>query len=269
MRTVVGLTIYPFKSAAGIHVETAEVDAVGLRDDRAWMAVDAEGTLISQRTHPRMALLRTRLDEDVLEVSAPEMATLRLPRAEPSADRHSQYRVWFSRRYAVDAGAEAGGWLSDYLGQTCRVLRSVRPPGAQLLTPEGRVRGSFADASPALVISRASLDDLNGRLEVPLPMDRFRPNVVVDGFGAYEEDQWGRAAVGDVPTRGGTPCPRCATTLVDQETAEKGVEPLRTLNGYRRNAEGLVDFGVSVFFERAGVLRVGDAVSAFDAEGGP
>jgi uncharacterized protein YcbX len=152
--------------------------------------------------------------------------------------------------------------MSEYLGTACRIVRAVRPPAQPLLTETGRVRASFADASPALVVSLASLDDLNGRLERPLPMNRFRPNLVVEGFGPYEEDAWGRRTIGEAATTGGRPCLRCATTLVDQETGERGTEPLRTLATYRREDEGggEVKFGVNVLFDGPAVVRVGDVI---------
>ena len=259
-RRVTGLFLYPFKSAAGLAVDEVDVDAVGLRDDRRWMVVREDGDFVSQRTHPRMALLRTRLTPDALEVTAPGGSTLTLDRAPPDSGDFVEYRVWFSDRYAVDCGPEAARWASAFVGLPCRVVQAVRPPDQPALTDEGRVRAGFADASPALAISRASLNDLNGRLDTPLPMDRFRPNLVVDGFGPYEEDAWASRRVGDLPTRGGRPCPRCATTLVDQATGEKGVEPLRTLATYRRNGAGEVDFGVNVFFDGAGRIRVGDPI---------
>lgn len=260
-RRVTEIFVYPFKSAAGVAVEAVDVDAVGLRDDRRWMVVDAEGRFVSQRTHPRMALLRTRMSEEAVHVEAPGMGVLDLRRAPTDPSGHGSYRVWFSDRYAVDCGDTAAEWASAYLEMPCRVVQAVRPPGEPRLSDEGRVRAGFADASPALVVSLASLADLNARLEAPLPMDRFRPNLVVDGFGAFEEDGWGTPRVGGVPTRGGTPCVRCATTVVDQATGARGVEPLRTLATFRRNARGEVDFGVNVYFEAEGTLRVGDLVA--------
>jgi hypothetical protein len=260
---VIGLHVYPFKSAGGIAVDSVDVDEVGLKDDRRWMIVDGDGAFVSQRTHPRMALLRTRFDGGALEVAAPDVGALRLDRAEPDPEGHAIHRVWFSDRYSVDCGDRAAEWASDFLGMACRVLRAVRPEGAPPLTPDGRVRAGFSDASPALVASLGSLNALNARLDEPLPMDRFRPNVVVDGFGPFEEDDWGaRTMLGAVLTRGGRPCPRCATTLVDQATGAKGLEPLKTLATFRRNAEGAVEFGVNIHFEGTGTLRVGDAVTA-------
>ncbi|HSM61869.1 MAG TPA: MOSC N-terminal beta barrel domain-containing protein [Longimicrobiales bacterium] len=254
------LFVYPFKSAGGIGVSEVEVDAVGLRDDRRWMAVDEHGRFVSQRPRPQMALLRTRLLADALELTAADRGPLRLPRAEPDAARFGSHRVWFSDRYTVDCGDDAARWMSDFLGLPSRVMRAVRPGGQPPLTDDGHVRAGFADASPALVVSTASLAELNRRLDLPLPMDRFRPNIVVAGFGPFEEDRWGARRVGEVRTRGGKPCPRCATTLVDQSTGERGLEPLRTLATFRRNPAGEVEFGVNVFFETGGVVRVGDPI---------
>ncbi len=255
-----GLFVYPFKAAAGIAVETVAVDSVGLRWDRCWMAVDAHGRFMSQRTHPRLALLRPHLVDQELAVDTDGMRTLLLPRAEPDPEGYEETRVWFSDRYSVDCGDAAAAWISDFLGQPSRIVRAVRPPDHPLVTGEGRVCGGFADASPALVVSHASLAALNRRLSERLPMSRFRPNLVVDGFGAFGEDDWGRARIGGVPTHGLRPCPRCAATLVDQATGEKGVEPLHTLATFRRNASGDVDFGMNIVFEAPGVLRVGDRI---------
>lgn len=259
-RRVTGLVVYPFKSARGVPVSAWRVDEAGLIDDRRWMVVDEEGAFVSQRTHPGMALLDVRLDDDAVEVVAPGMGPLRLDRAPRDPTGHASVRVWFSDRYAVDIGDTAARWMSEALGRACRVVEAVRPPDQPLLADDGRVRAGFADASPALVVSVASLDHLNRRLDVPLPMARFRPNVVVEGFGPHEEDAWGSPRIGEVPTRGGRPCPRCAITLVDPATGKRGVEPLRTLATYRRNDRGEVDFGVNVSFAAPGTLHVGDAV---------
>jgi uncharacterized protein YcbX len=257
---VVSLHIYPFKSAGGFTVTRSEVDPTGFRDDRRWMAVDGAGRFVSQRTHPAMALLSTRFDGDSLELSAPGREPLRLPRTPPESVGHEVLPVWASERYAQDCGPEAARWMSAWVGSPCRVMRAVRPPGLPLFTDERRVRGSFADACPALVVSAASLRDLNGRLDAPLPMDRFRPNLVVEGLDPYEEDHWGRGRIGAVSVRGGWPCVRCATTLVDQSTAEKGLEPLRTLATYRASPAGGVTFGMNLFFDEAGTVEVGDQV---------
>jgi uncharacterized protein YcbX len=265
------LYVYPLKSAAGIPVETVEVDRVGLRFDRHWMVVDAGGRFMSQRTHPNMALLDTELAGGTLRVDlrgrASPVPTLELPLEDGVSDADLvRVRVWFEDRYGVDCGEDAAAWMSEALGAPCRVLCATPPPDGGHLSAEGRVRAGFADARPALVISTASLEDLNARLRggrsPPLPMNRFRPNIVVDGTAPYEEDTWDVVRMGSVSVRGVHPCPRCATTTVDQSTGTlAGPEPLRTLSTYRRTEDGGAAFGMNVAFDGPGVLRVGDGIS--------
>jgi hypothetical protein len=266
-----GLFVYPLKSAGGIAVSEAAVDELGLACDRRWMLVDDAGRFMSQRTHPAMALLRVAMDDGVLRVTVkddPGRGALELPVAPAEhSGAHEEFFVWHNNRYAVDCGADAAAWFGDYMGVRCRVMRAVQPPGRERVDVSGKVLAGFADAEPALAISTASLDDLNARLEVPLPMNRFRPNLVLEGFSPYGEDRLGRVAIGDVVVQGVRPCLRCALTTVDQETASKGKEPLRTLATYRRVADGQVAFGMNVRFENAGVLRVGSRV--MEAPGAP
>jgi uncharacterized protein YcbX len=258
---VVSLHVYPLKSAGGIPVAEARVDETGLEHDRRWMVVDARGRFLTQRSHPPMALLRTALAGGSLRVTAPGMEPLELPLDEPEHPAAPELiPVWDKDRDAVSCGPSAAAWMSAFLEADCRVVRSVSPDGAPRLGPRGTVRAGFADGWPALAISTASLDDLNGRLFEPLPMNRFRPNIVVDGIGPYAEDEWSRVRIGEVPVVGRKRCLRCAITTTDQETAERGVEPLRTLAGYRRDASGEVAFGMNVGFEGVGSLRVGDLV---------
>lgn len=266
------LYVYPLKSAGGIPVESVEVDRVGLGLDRRWMVVDAGGRFMSQRTHPGMALLETDLSGGTLRVGLRGPATPESPLELPLEDGASDadlvtVRVWFEDRYGVDCGDVAAAWMSEALETPCRVLRAAPPPDGEHLSAEGRVRAGFADARPALVISTASLEDLNARLRrggsPPLPMNRFRPNIVVEGIAPYEEDTWGVVRMGSVSVRGVRPCPRCATTTVDQATGTvAGPEPLKTLAGYRRTEDGGAAFGMNVAFDGPGVLRVGDAISA-------
>lgn len=263
MQTVprlVSLHVYPLKSAGGIAVEHARVEEHGLEHDRRWMVVDSRDRFLTQRSHPRLALLRPELSDRSLRVSAPGLAPLELPLAPPLPEGHERIPVWDKDREAVSCGAEAAAWMSAFLEVDCRVVRSVSPPGVDPLGPRGTVRAGFADGFPALVVSVASLDDLNARLSAPVTMNRFRPNLVVDGVASYAEDGWTRVRVGYVSVVARKPCLRCAITTTDQETGRRGVEPLRTLAGYRPSPGGEPAFGVNVGFEGPGVLRVGDPI---------
>lgn len=260
-----GLHVYPLKSAGGIAVDQVAVDPVGLEWDRRWMLVDEAGRFMSQRTHPGMALLRVAIVEGSLRVTVkgdPGRGAIDLPLAQPARyDDHEEIAVWYGRRYAVACGPVPDAWFSDIMGAPCRVMRAVEPPGLARLDESGKVRAGFADAEPALVISAASLEDLNARLSEPLPMNRFRPNLVLDGLPDYGEDELGRVRIGDVIMDVIRPCPRCALTTVDQETAAVGKEPLRTLATYRRMPDGNVAFGMNARFVNAGLLEVGAPVT--------
>jgi uncharacterized protein YcbX len=253
------LHVYPLKSAGGIALTEARVDPTGLAHDRRWLIVDGNGRFVTQRSHTRMALLRTALEDGSLRVTAPGMAPLELPLA-ASEGPTQEVPVWDLGRFARSCGPEADAWATEWLDEPCRVVRAAVPPNERPLDERGKVRTGFADAYPALVISTASLADLNGRLFEPLPMNRFRPNLVVEGVPAYAEDSWRRVRIGEVAVLGRKTCLRCAITATDQETGERGVEPLRTLATYRRVPEGEVAFGMNLGFESSGTLRVGDPV---------
>lgn len=258
---VASLHVYPLKSAGGVSVPASEVDETGLRHDRRWMVVDARNRFLTQRSHARMALMRTELTPATLRVTAPGMPVLELPLGDPPpSSLHELIPVWDKDRYAISCGSEAAGWASDFLGLGCRIVQTLSPNGESRMGPRGTVRAGFADAFPALVVSAASLADLNARMDLPLPMNRFRPNVVVDGVTAFAEDGWDRFRLGPLTAVSRKKCIRCAITTTDQETAVRGVEPLRTLATYRRVPDGEVAFGMNVGFEGSGALRVGDAV---------
>lgn len=259
-----GLFVYPLKSAAGIPLDRARIRERGIVDDRRWMVVDAGGQFISQRTHPRMALVRVRFAPDGLLLSAPELPDLAVARIPPGG-RTRPVTVWGDTVAAPSAGAGAAEWMSEHLGCRCDVVylpddaaRSVEPGWG----PSRLV--SFADGFPFLLISEGSLADLNARLDAPLPMNRFRPNLVVSGCAPYAEDGWRRISVGRLRFVVAKPCSRCATTVVDQATADRGREPLATLAGYRR-AGTEVFFGQNLIHEDEGELVLGDPVVLLEA----
>lgn len=255
-----GLNIYPIKSARGIALDESEVDGFGLRYDRRWMVVDESGVFLSQRTHPRMALIVPSISDGMLRLNAPVMSPMATP-LNPSATVSTQVTVWDDVCSATWVGERAAQWFTEFLGIPCSLVHMsddiVRPANPAFAPPGARV--SFADGYPFLLISEESLADLNGRLSRPVPMDRFRPNLVVAGGAPYAEDGWNRIEIGDVPMRVVKPCPRCVVTTTDQLTTVRAKEPLRTLATYRK-VNGEVMFGQNVLHENTGRLRLGDKV---------
>jgi uncharacterized protein YcbX len=266
-----GLFIHPVKSLRGCAVAAAEVDALGLVGDRRFMVVDEMGRFLTQRALPRMALITAALGPDSLTLLADDAGTLTVPRySQPGLPRRS-VSVWKSDGLlAEDCGDGAATWLSGFLRTRCRLVRigaEFRRPvlKADVAGPGDHV--NFADAFPFLVIGNASLADLNDRLaaqqEEPVPMNRFRPNLVVTGSPPYAEDDWTRLRIGGVVFHTAGPCARCVITTTDQSTAERGVEPLRTLGTYRRDPldPSNVNFGQNLIHEtKSGTLRIGDEV---------
>jgi uncharacterized protein YcbX len=274
-----GIFIYPVKSLRGVAVAGAAVDELGLEGDRRFMVVDPAGMFLTQRSLPRMALIETALDAGTLTLRAPGAGPVSVGRA---ADPQAPVRavtVWNSADLpAEDCGEPAARWLGAFLGVACRLVRIGavfnRPIPERKLPWQGEAGAptrprsvSFADAAPFLAVAAESLADLNARLlargEAAVPMDRFRPNLVVGGARPYAEDHWTRLRIGGVTFRGGEPCARCVVTTTDQASAARGVEPLRILAGYRRDPvrANQVNFGRNLIHEEpAGALRTGDAV---------
>jgi uncharacterized protein len=251
------LIVYPLKSAAGISVSRWQVDTFGLQHDRRWMVVDSRGALVTQRTHPRLALVRPTIREAGLTLHAPGAPPLELE-LEPRGPVTVQATVWDDTCEALWLGPHPARWLTDVLGSPCEMVympESTVRPADPAYAPDG-VRVSFADAFPFLVISEASLADLNYRMGRPLPMNRFRPNLVIRGGDPYLEDGIEAFTVEGITFRMVKPCGRCAVTTTDQETTERGAEPLRTLATYRK-VGGLVVFGQNAVHVGTGSLTVG------------
>ena len=256
-----GINIYPIKACRGIALSEWDTDAFGLRYDRRWMVVDETGTFITQRTHPRMALIAVKVGDDVLQIDAPSMPTLETP-LNPSAAVVTQVVVWNFAGPSTWLGEEPARWFTAFLGTTCSLVHmgdDVVRPANPLFAPQA-TRVSFADGYPILLITEESLADLNGRLSVPLPMNRFRPNLVVAGGEPYAEDGWGRIVVSGVRLQVVKPCPRCLVTTTDQATGVRAKEPLRTLASYRKVGDGVM-FGQNVVHQNTGQLRTGDPVT--------
>jgi uncharacterized protein YcbX len=266
-----GLFIHPVKSLRACAVAATEVDALGFVGDRRFLVVEEHGRPLTQRALPCMARIAASLSDDLLTLSAEGAGTMSVLRAtDPEAPLRT-VSVWKSEGLqAEDCGDDAANWLGDFLGVKCRLVRSGPAFQRPILKPEVARPGdivNFADSDPFLIISEASLEDLNGRLvaqgHAALLMNRFRPNLVVTGCPAFAEDSWTRIKVGGMIFRASGPCSRCIMTTTDQFTGERGKEPLRLLATYRRDADNPTDvnFGQNLIHEtKAGSLRVGDAV---------
>lgn len=257
-----GLFIYPVKGCRGLTVTDARMDELGIIGDRRFMIVDADGKFLTQRTLPRMALIETEITAEALVLNAPGRNPLRVPLTANNATLRT-VQVWsITGLTAEDCGGEAARWLMDFLGTPAGLVRI----GPKFHRPVGNAGDvvSFADGYPLLVVSEASLADLNSRLTTPLPMNRFRPNLVVSGCRAFEEDQWQCFKIGEITFRNAGSCARCIVTCTDQITTERSHEPLRTLATYRRDPRNDSDviFGQNLIHEtKTGVLKVGDALT--------
>jgi uncharacterized protein YcbX len=264
--TVRSLHVYPVKGLKGIEVPRARCTELGLEHDRRFMVVDPAGMFFTQRSHPKMATLWTDLRGDALEISTADMSPLEVP-LRPAGAPGTRVTVWSSTVDAVAVSIEADAWLTEALGTPCRLV--YMPDSTERFSNahyagKGR-RVGFADGFAYLVIGSASLDDLNARLvaggHAALPMNRFRPNLVVEGAAPYAEDGWGDISAGTARMRGVKPCGRCEVTTTDQSTGEvRGPEPLATLATYRNSPEFGVMFGMNYVTLGAGEVAVGDTV---------
>ncbi len=228
------------------------------------MITRPDGRFLSQRTHPALARLVPRLMSGAIELSCPGMPPL-VVGAEPAGDRR-EVVVWDDRMTAVDAGATAAAWLTRALGEPVRLVRTAadtRRYADRRWVGERDVPVSFADGYPVLVCTSASLEALNARLAVPVPMERFRPNLVLDGLAPFAEDAIRAVRIGAVVLRFVKPCTRCTVPAVDQDTGEPSTDPAPALKAFRydRALRG-VTFGVNAVAEGAPgtMLAVGDAV---------
>lgn len=256
------LYVYPLKSCAALTLASAQVERRGLVDDRRWLVVDAKGMFVTGRLYARMPLIRATPLGPGLRLEAPGMPALEV--SVPAADAIRRHvTIWRSSVEAQIADTAAGEWLSRYLGADLSLVhmdeaahRAVNPEYGQ---PGDEV--SFADGYPQLLISAAALEALNARLETPVDMLNFRPNLVVAGTMPHAEDDWKRIRVGSVEFDIVKPCTRCIFTTVDPQRGERSTdgEPLKTLTTYRRTPKG-VTFGQNLIPRGSGAIAVGDAV---------
>ena len=261
MAQISQLYIYPVKSLGGIGLQQAQVTSRGLEHDRRWMLIDEHNRFLSQRSHPQLALFALAVTPVGIEVThKPTQASIIIP-YQPQASEKITVSIWDDNCSATVVSEEINQWFSHILQINCRLvymgnddLRPVDPKyaGAEHIT-------SFSDAYPMLLIGQSSLDDLNSRLNQAVPMDRFRPNMVIDGTAPYEEDLMTHFTTSDIDFYGVKPCARCVMTTIDQDTALGGAEPLKILSGYRQ-ANKKIYFGQNLIHHGEGIIKVGDVI---------
>jgi len=253
--------IYPVKSARGLTLDRAVVDARGLRWDRRWVLVDGEGSFVTQRELAALATLETALDDARLLLHRDGFGSLALPLT-PSPDAaRAQVVVWGDRCDAIDCGEPSAEWLSRAFSQPLRLLfmpddslRAVDPRYAR----DGDIT-SFSDGFPVLIATSASLSELQSHIAGEIPMNRFRPNLVIADSEPWEEDDWANVSIGSVPFRVVKPSARCVITTTDQLTGARGHEPLATL-AKLRSVDHKVLFGQNAIPDASGWVAVGDRV---------
>jgi len=255
-----GIFVYPVKALRGVSVRHAEVQPAGLTDDRRWVIVGPDGRFLSQRSHPALARISAQPRGSEVVLAAAGHPEFRL--APPVGRERRSVEIWRDQVSAAAAEPAADAWLARVLGTPCHLAwmdaDCRRPLRSPVVDPAATV--SFADGYPCLISSEESLADLNRRLDKPVPINRFRPNLVVAGAEAFAEDTWSRLTIGEATFIAAGPCARCAVTTVDQITGQNsGPEPLRALASYRQVEKGVI-FGVNLAVERPGRVQIGDPV---------
>lgn len=251
--------IYPIKSLGGIRLASSPVMEKGLSYDRRWMLVDEHNTFMTQRDYPRMALFKVAIQSSQLIVTFDQ--SIRIPIDFTGAGCVVKTKVWDDDVEVMEVSQASNEWFSEKLKVRCKLVsfpeENGRAVDARYNINQEQV--SLADAYPFLIIGEQSLADLNARLKQPLPMNRFRPNLIFSGGKAFDEDGWRNFRIGKNRFAGMKPCGRCAVTTVNQETGEKGVEPLTTLSTYRKR-EGKVYFGQNAIAIDHGEIFEGDEI---------
>jgi uncharacterized protein YcbX len=258
------LFVYPIKSLGGISVDSALLTDRGFQYDRRWMLINEQNQFMTQRDYPQMALVQTGITADGISLFHTNDIHERMiiPFWVPSTNPIT-VQVWNDLCDAVLVSKEIDKWLSDHLQVYCRLVfmpdESLRKVDPKYAVQENNIT-NFADGYPIMLLSQSSLDDLNSRLEKPLPMNRFRPNIVIAGANPYEEDEMEHFVIRGINFYGVKPCARCVITTINQDSLERGKEPLRTLAGYR-SKDNKIFFGNNILYNNGGVsLKMGDRI---------
>lgn len=275
------INIYPIKSLKGISLDSALVEERGLQNDRRWMLTTPEGMFFTQRQFPQMAAIKVGIENGGLRVESEKAGSIVIP-FEPDKGERKAVTIWQSVCEGLVYNGEVSEWFSDAIGTACRLVympddtrRNVNPR-----FNKGDDVVSFADGYPLMLLGEASLADLNSRINEPLPMNRFRPNIVVSGSEAFAEDNWTKIRASDTVFRSTKPCERCVITTVDQSKGEfTGKEPLKTLASFRRARDVMQDrceslgvdpnaviFGQNLIPETVGAtIKIGDTVEVLES----
>ncbi len=266
------INIYPIKSLGGISLKSSTVEARGLQFDRRWLLIDEKNNFLTQRNFPKMATINVEVLKNGLRVSENGNET-NVP-FELNTNETASVKIWSSRCRAKVYEKETNDWFSNVLQTDCKLVlmpEETRRKVNYFYAVHKDDTVSFADAYPYLLIGESSLEDLNSRLENPVPMNRFRPNFVVSGTEAFAEDKWKQIKIGACVFHVVKPCGRCVITTIDQASGEKqSVEPLKTLASYRipkRSIKKKILFGQNLIAENAGdVVKIGDKVEVIQTK---
>lgn len=269
------INIYPIKSLKGISLNGSKIERRGLEFDRRWMLIDEKNKFLTQREFPKMATLETEITENGLQIS--NGAEKLIVPFEIEENETEKVTIWQNRCAAKIYEKPINEWFSDILGANIRLAMMPEETKRKVnyfyaVQKDDHV--SFADAYPFLLIGESSLEDLNSRLEKTLPMNRFRPNLVVSGSESFAEDGWKKIKIGEAIFHVVKPCARCVMTTIEQNTGEKqGIEPLKTLATFRipkRSLKKKILFGQNLIAENAEViLRVGDKIEVLETKRAP
>ena len=253
--------IYPVKSLGGIRLTSSKVMEKGLAFDRRWMLVDETDTFMTQRIHSIMALFKLSIQDSAFKISFKGEFIL-LPFIHSVVPKEIKTKVWDDEVITFEVSESYSLWFSERMGIKCKLV-SFPEENSRPVDPYYKINDenvSLADGYPLLIIGQSSLADLNSRLENPVPMDRFRPNLVFNGGEPYEEDSWKYFTIGKNKFAGVKPCSRCILTTIDQQNGEKGKEPLATLAKYRQR-ENKIYFGQNVLAIDHNEIHEGDEIT--------
>lgn len=262
MLTLSEINIYPIKSLGGISLQSSEVEERGLKYDRRWVLVDESNTFFTQRDFPEMALIKVAIEQQRLKLQhkTKTVEPLLIP-FEFEHLKTEKVVIWKDTVVGDFYNNQIDEWFSNILGIKCHLVKM--PETTKRVVDEFYAKNkivSFADGYPFLIIGQASLDDLNTRMEIPLPMNRFRTNFVFNGGKPFEEDNWKKFKIGNVVFQAVKPCARCVITTTNQETAKRLHEPLLTLSKFRKFGNEVM-FGMNLICHSMGKIKLGDIIN--------